>query len=207
MSATPTLNSRLRVLVAKTFKAEKLYSSIRNSRADKLANVASLSDMANDIRAKEWQRAHYRLRASLNDILSLPTKSAIIAELLKVRESFLQKAVESEAAIEKNSGLIDETVRRFEFARSLKISVELIQEKACAQANRVISDELGALLDSSGAAGPNDYQAGEVSGNAVKIAAKMLPPSQFPEAASSSEMPSNVIPLKRRFAAGTRRGR
>jgi hypothetical protein len=40
MSASPTLNSRLRVLVAKAYKAEKLYASIRNQNSFNQSGIA-----------------------------------------------------------------------------------------------------------------------------------------------------------------------
>lgn len=203
MTARPTLNSRLRVLVAKTFRAEKLYSSIRNSRADKFAGVTTLSEIANDIRAKEWQRAHYKLRTALNDILMLGSSAEIVAEVVQLREYFLQKVEESSAALEHGSEAVIDTVQRSEFAHSFRISVELIRHKACVQANKVIAEELSALLEASGRSAALDSASRTVGPIGPAPSSSYVPAAEGEAEATAY---SNVIPLRRRFAAGTRRG-
>jgi len=47
-----TLTSRLQVLIAKSFKAEKLYNSMLVNSEDSI-NVAALS---NEVRAKQWAK-------------------------------------------------------------------------------------------------------------------------------------------------------
>ena len=202
MSSGPTLNSRLRVLVAKTFRAEKLYSSIRNSRGEKLASVTSLSEMANDIRAKEWQKSHFQLRTALNDIIALGSSSAVLAELLNLRERFLAKAEESARAVSKGTETLLETAKRHEFAHIFRISVELIRYKARAQANSVIADEIAAVLEASGR-NTTGVRNGADRSMACETGAQILQDEgPVPEKQVVNGPPSNVIPLKRKAAGG-----
>lgn len=149
MSAGPTLNSRLRVLVAKTYRAEKLYSSIRNNKGQQLSSSSALSEMANDIRAREWQRSHYELRTALNEILSLGNSSAVTEHIIELRRRFAEKCEENLAAIEKGKELLIETAKRQEFSQIFRNSAELIRCKARAQADKLIVEELTSVLDSS----------------------------------------------------------
>lgn len=207
MSASHTLNSRLRVLVAKTFRAEKLYTSIRNLRADKVASVATLSELANDIRAKEWQRSHYKLRISLNDILSLGSGAAAATQVALLRERFLAKTKESKTALEAGSKAMQETVKRGEYAHTLRLSVEMIRHKARAQANQVIVDELSSLLDASGrtkeVAGRSQIS-DEVAEDIPRLEEAVEDPQDVEKTPPSR---SNVISFGKRLAAGSRSGK
>jgi hypothetical protein len=207
MSASHTLNSRLRVLVAKTFRAEKLYTSIRNLRADKVASVATLSELANDIRAKEWQRSHYKLRVSLNDILALGSGAAAATEVTLLRERFLAKTKESKAALEAGSRAMQETVKRGEYAHTLRLSVEMIRHKARAQANQVIVDELSSLLDASGRTkGFADLsQISDELAEDIPGLDEAVEGSQDVEKTPPSR--SNVISFGKRLVAGSRSGK
>ena len=112
MASERTLNSRLRVLVAKTFRAEKLYGAIRNKN-DSLITAATLSEIANDIRAQEWQRSHFRLRSALNDALSLPNSQLVAEEVEKLQNHFASITRESTGIVEKGSAaLIEDTQRQ-----------------------------------------------------------------------------------------------
>lgn len=149
MSLGPTLNSRLRVLVAKAFRAEKLYSSVNSSRAERLTNLSVIAEAASDIRAREWQRTHYQLRTALNDILSIGNSGGIVKEVVGLRESFLKRSQESLNLVEKGAEDLIETTRRQEFAHIFKISAELIRLKAQAQACRAVADELSGVLEAT----------------------------------------------------------
>lgn len=149
MSLGPTLNSRLRVLVAKAFRAEKLYSSVNSSRAERLTNLAVIAEAASDIRAREWQRTHYQLRTALNDILSIGNSGGIVKEVVGLRETFLKRSQESLSLVEKGAEDLIETTRRQEFAHIFKISAELIRLKAQAQACRAVADELSGVLEAT----------------------------------------------------------
>ena len=192
MSASATLNSRLRVLVAKTFRAEKLYSSIRNTKRDTSVALSSVSEAANELRAKEWQKSHYELRLALNEILNLGTTSEQSKHLLMLRERFANRVEESAAGIEKAVDSLSETANRQEFAHVLKLSLELIRLKACAQSNKVIAEELTALLSKSGrttdASGIDPADLDKIS---------IRESSESPQ-----ELPANVISLAKRRAAG-----
>ena len=199
MSAAPTLNSRLRVLVAKTFRAEKLYSSIRNAQGEKLSSPTVLTQMANDIRAKEWQRSHYQLRVSLNDILAQGGSAQATEELIQLRQRFSQRADESLEALETGTQALVEDARRHEFAHIFKISIELIRHKARAQANKVVVDELNAVLDASGKQGATR----QTTGTVPSLKDVSLP--ELPSDLEANEQPrNNVIPLRRRAANGGR---
>ena len=191
MSSNPTLHSRLRVLVAKAFRAEKLYSTVNSSRAERLTNMASLAEAASDIRAREWQRSHYQLRTVLNDLLSLGNSSAIVKEVTILRDQFLHRANENLRLVEKGAEELVETAKRHEFAHIFKISVELIRHKAQSQACRVIADELGSVLEASNVNTDKILKAKETSFAAA----------QREEAA----VRSNVVQLRQRVALGQRK--
>jgi hypothetical protein len=200
MTGGPTLNSRLRVLVAKTFRAEKLYSSIPSTHGEKLTNVSVLAQTANDIRAKEWQRTHYQLRTALNEILSEGSSSTLTADIVALRQRFVDRATESGDAVEVGVDSIMDTAARHEFAHIFRLSVEMIRYKARAQASRVIAEELSAALDASGRGVDLGDAARKMTDERERqraVAAEA--------AAQEVELPSNVIPLKRRFAVGRNR--
>ena len=212
MSVTPTLHSRLRVLVAKAFRAEKLYSTVNNSRAERLSNMAALAEAASDIRAREWQRSHYQLRTALNDVLALGNSAAIVKEVHVLRDSFLRKSKESSALVERGAEELVETARRHEFAHIFKISVELIRHKAQAQACRVIADELTSVLDTSKATLTEGSTESTETGARLLAASVSVAPPPLPEEALgmdetdlSASVRSNVIQLKRRIAFGRRK--
>lgn len=201
MTVTPTLHSRLRVLVAKAFRAEKLYSSVNSSRAERLSNMAALAEASSDVRAREWQRSHYQLRTALNDVLALGNSQAIVREVLGLRDTFLRKSQESMTLVERGAEELIETARRHEFAHIFKISVELIRHKAQAQACRVIADELTSVIDSSKSAIVSSGEGASILASAEKAAPP--PPPEPPEEAE--HVRSNVIQLKRRMAFGHRK--
>lgn len=196
MSSSPTLNSRIRVLVAKAFRAEKLYSSVNNTKGEKLSNLALLAEAASEIRAKEWQRAHYQLRTGLNDILALGNSAVMAREVSILRERFLERAHESGGTVEEGAEELIDAAKRHEFAHTFKLSLELIRRKALAQASRVIADELGALLDASG-------RMTAVPPDARSVREEREPEEQVepqPEA-----FRSNVISLTGRLALGSKK--
>lgn len=147
MSQRSTVNSRLRVLVAKAFRAEKLYASGNSARTERLSNPAAIAEAASEIRAKEWQRSHYQLRTSLNDILNIGNNSEVIKKILELREQFLARTADAINQLEKGINEIASAGRKHEFAHIFKISSELIRFKAQAQACKVIADELSSVLD------------------------------------------------------------
>lgn len=198
MSSGPTLHSRLRVLVAKAFRAEKLYSSVNNSKSDRLTNIAVLSEAASEIRAKEWQRSHYQLRTAINEILTLGSNALIAEQVAELRDRFLAKAKESAAAVERGADELVETARRHEFAHIFKISLELIRLKAQAQACKVVADELASILDVSG----RQVLPKSIEGESTLADEQALNALSAIEAESRS----NVIPLKKRFAFGSKKG-
>lgn len=203
MSLGPTLNSRLRVLVAKAFRAEKLYSSVNSSRAERLTNLAVIAEAASDIRAKEWQRTHYQLRTALNDILGIGASKSVVREVVVLRESFLKRAYDALALVDKGSEDLIETTRRQEFAHIFKISAELIRLKAQAQACRAVADELSAVLEAS------NYDSSKLNSAAFQdLRGSVVVADQKAAEAEATEAEyevaaSNVIQLRQRV--GSRR--
>lgn len=201
MSNNPTLHSRIRVLVAKAFRAEKLYGSMRNtSPATILHSEESLGNVANELRAREWQKSHFLLRRMLNDILSNSGNSSDIARSVALlRDRFQKKAEESAHEMKRKSVELAEANTREEYAATLKLSVSLVGLKARAQANKVITDELTAVLESSGrsklASGKGyetDEESFEKTGTLDGAFEQRIPESK------GAATPSNVIPLRRK---------
>ncbi len=211
MGKNATLNSRLRVLVARTYKAEKLYGSLRNvgsSSADSpsLADAQGaknpgLAQFANETRAKQWQQQHYQLRVALNDMLAASAKTSATSQVFALRDKFHCRWAESQAAIEKGTRDLVETAGRQEFAHTLKVSAELIRHKARAEACQVIAKELTAVLEASGR-DTSDAAARKSLEQARAIEAKRV--ETAPQALEES---SNVVQFPMRAAASGRRGR
>jgi hypothetical protein len=149
MSQRPTLNSRLRVVVAKAYRTEKLYSS-HGGRFEKLAGAAALSDAASEVRGREWQRAYQHLRCCLNDLLSLGNSAVVARDVLALREAYLAKADESNQLVKYGVEEMKEFADRQEFAHILRLSTELIRRKAQVQVCRAIAQELTEILDAQG---------------------------------------------------------
>lgn len=204
MAQRSTINSRLRVLVAKAFRAEKLYASGNSSRAERLSNPLSIAEASSEIRAKEWQRSHYHLRTSLNDILNIGNNSEVIKKIIELREQFHARSLDAVSQIEKGAAEISSAIKKQEFALIFKISSELIRFKAQAQACNVIADELAAVLDQQHLntqknvnrkqQNTNTIEPLDIINNAVgDLAAKEASKQQMASANSSS----NVIDLSR----------
>ncbi len=143
MTTGSTLHSRLRILVAKAYRAEKLYASLRNNANRDSSMVV---DIANDVRAKEWKKAYSQLRTALNELFEITTPAHLPARVGSVLLRFQKASKEASVTLEKEVQGFVEAARRREFARTLKQSLELIRLKARAQAGKVIVDELNAVL-------------------------------------------------------------
>ncbi len=183
MSNNSTLVSRLRVLIAKAFRAEKLYCCIRTSQGLEAANV---SEIANDLRAKEWQRAHLQLRSLLNEALSAGGNSELTAQISLLYQRFHRLAEEAVEVAKQEREKLIETLKREEFAHTLKISLELVRLKARGQAYKAVADEVLSALQTSGKV------ALEAEGAEVDL------PEMEEEAASERMIVnSNVIPFRR----------
>lgn len=178
MSSSPTLHSRLRVLVAKTFRASQLYSSMRTGRGD---NGSNLSEVANDARAAIWYRVHADLQAGLNDALELPSASQVALRVAQLKQEFEKSARDAELTMAAGSERLVQSISRQEFSTTFKTSLELIKCKARMQASRVIAEELESILSNSRAQQP------QVD-------------SMFGDAPEKSAEASNVIPLRRRVS-------
>lgn len=191
---SPTLNSRLRVLVAKTFRAEQLYGTIRNNADAKQAALTGMIELANDIRAREWQRSHNDLRTELNDILTLGKSSLIVDRVLLLQQGFLKRSVEDEELIEKGVREISEGAARHEFTGVWRVTAELIRLKARHQANKAIAEELMGVLEASG------YRGRSVRPEALAERRADAESPQQPAAAKNA-VAKNVIPMQRRHAS------
>jgi hypothetical protein len=149
MSDTQTLNSRLRLLVAKSYRAERLYSSLRATDAGQ-RGVGPLSELTNDTRSREWQRCYFELRTGLNDILGQSAPAQVGQAVLALREKFLRRMEEDRLSIAQGIEALAESAQREEFAHSLKLALELVKCKARAQACKAVADEVTAVLQAVG---------------------------------------------------------
>ena len=189
MSESSTLNSRLRVLVAKTFRAEKLYSSMKNSSVGDISESSRVSELANYVRADVWQCAHTKLRKGLNDILAGTKKVEVLDRIEELTIHFESIANNSKRLLAKVKVALADMVQRDEYAHAMKLSLELVRIKAQMQANQIIADELTSVIQSSrhGETKPvdtNDFSFEEANG-------------------LMDEKPSSkVIPFKRRAILG-----
>jgi hypothetical protein len=147
---SPTFASRLRMLVAKTFRAEKLYSSMRNVQAASSASTSGLTEIANDIRAREWQKAFHELRTELSDILTPGISSSTATHVADLLRKSCDKRDVAGREFEKHSVDLQGSLKNEEYASALRTLVEVIQLRARHQATRAITDELSGVLESAG---------------------------------------------------------
>ena len=193
MSSNQTLNSRLRVLVAKTFRAEKGYASMKNSNCVENGEIQKLAEFANTVRADVWQQAHAKLRRSLNDILSKVSGPEVIESLVSLRDSFLQTSQQSKSLMERSRTALLELAAKDEFAHTFKSSLELIRFKAQMQASQIIADELTAITQSSRK---------EANHNLPEIEMEYLASD---EDNAEVKISNNVVPFRRRVAGASGR--
>ena len=176
MASTSTISSRLRKLVAKVFHAEKLYSSVAGTSVLK---STLLSEITNDLRAREWSKTHSELRQALNGILSEGGDSAAYRRrVVALRGSFLNRLKDIESLAARETELLQKSLDRRSYSHLLKISITLNRLKARAQSVNAIVQELSSVL------GPG--------------AAPLDPESIAPT--SSSARSTNVVSLLRRRA-------
>ena len=192
MTADATFNSRLRVLIAKTYKAEKLYASLRNNKE---VGVNAVAELANDVRAKEWGNLHCQLRSSLNDAVSLGNQTAVAVEIARILDGFNKIGDECVKIIGEATNALVETARQEEFAHSLKTALDLVRYKARAQAAKAISSELMSVLEASRRKNLLDNERAVEKHKEVLTAKSDNDSLLFGQGISS-----NVIPLRRKIA-------
>ncbi len=193
MSQNQTFNSRLRLLVAKSYKAERLYTSLRSEHTfqnpeqlNRIVSASGISEIANDMRAREWQRSHNELRSALNEILSDAPAGHQPRAIAGMLETFRARFDEDRRFVESNLEALVEAAKREEFGLVLKLALELIRAKSRAQASKAIADELNSVLQPLG------------------VETRSRPGSGSPDLAEQGtkpareDLPSNVIPLRRR---------
>ncbi len=222
MSSNATVNSRLRVLVARAFRAEKLYGASAPNRPDKRLNYAQLAEAAGELRSKEWQKAYYQLRASLNDLLALGSPQATVDGVIALRLEFLKRTEEAAQFVEHASSELQDAAARQEFSHLFKLTLELIRQKAVAQSSRAVCDELGAVLKASGVSfgerrkgiEPSWLTAPYLSAVEDGEMEKEFPASKSFSASvgdrreapkddeAAAHKPANVVPLRRHSAFG-----
>ena len=145
MSGTHTINSKLRVLIAKTYQAEKLFLSMKSSGPAGFENK-KLIELANNVRAEVWGNIHSDLRKSLNTIVGNDSQASVIAEVNKLKNSFRSVIDEKNRQLEKTKQVLLEMGERGEFFHTLKSSLELVRLKATIQANRTIIEQLNNII-------------------------------------------------------------
>lgn len=196
MAEPQTLHSRLRVLVARTFRAEKLYGSVKNLRELKALNSPEFSsDLANEMRGQEWQRSHAHLRTSLNEILALGNASEMLKQLTKLRNIFYSHYQNAEVLLQRSAAELEESTNRQEYAHAMRLAIELVRQKARSQSCRLITEELGAILVASG---KGEQPSSEE--NLPLLPLDKVVFGKIKKESSDEHIPSNVIPLKRRIA-------
>jgi len=203
-----TITSRLKVLIARTFRAEKLYSSMRtNDQGGEAASASLLVELANEVRAREWQRAHTKLRKVLNEIIERSAPAELGSEIVRLHKHFSVKAGESESLLSAGLAELPDMSRRQEFSALLKLSAELVRYKARYQAYQALADELASVLDNSGRSvdWDEDEQIGEAledelfAADGEDIAVKKLAANGSTESVEPIlTKVRNVIPLRRR---------
>jgi len=139
MAEKATLHSRLRVLV-------KLYASMQRKSTPGFPGPAALSEVANDIRAREWQRIHADLRTAVNAILEDCPVGQVGQKVNQLKEYFNTLAQTSNTDFSESLEGLLEAAKKEEFTRTAKKSMELVRLKARLQAAQAVSEELTGIL-------------------------------------------------------------
>jgi len=147
MPISPTVNSKLRVLIAKTYKAEKLFLSMKSSSSAGFEHK-KLIELANNVRADVWGHIHSDLRKSLNAIVNSDSSVNVTNEINRLKSSFRAVIEEKNRQLEKTKQMLFEMGTRSEFIHTMKLSLELVRLKATIQANQTIIDELNNIINS-----------------------------------------------------------
>ena len=197
MSDSTTINSRLRVLIAKTFRAEKLYSSMKNGGFSEQTEHARLLELANNARAEVWQVSHAKLRKILNDILGQKSGSSVTDEVAKLRDEFQRASVIAQQDLVKAKANLEDTNNREEFTHSMRISLSLVRLKALCQANQIVADELTSILQSSRKAS-SDSNKGDSDFSYLS--------EENTASLDSESCYDNVLPFRRKASSGSGRG-
>lgn len=191
MNIPNTLNSRIKILIARTYKAEKLFTNVRlgeegeiksnsfeqlnNDEINATKSNSPAALVANDIRAKEWQRAHSELRNALNIMVANNSGSKLVEQVVDLKNQFELGLKTFIKDLDARKLEVVHFIERNEFATALKGSIECIKLNARIQAFRVILNELSHLVV---------YKERLKTGEQDQSASKVLP--------------DNVIPFKRR---------
>lgn len=167
MSEKATLSSKLRILVARAYKAERLYASMK-AKAPEASNIYSrrlkskkepsalqsnrlISELSSEARATEWQQSYKELRLSLNEILEKNNLSAskLSKPVTELYNNLAEGLEETRARYNKISKDSFSAFENKEFLRCSKNSIELIRLKARIQSQTAVAEELSNLLNSS----------------------------------------------------------
>ena len=189
-TSSTTLHSRLKVIIAKSFRAEKLYASMKNDRGSASFEGTRVVDYANTIRAEVWQQTHYQLRKALSEIITLGNSSEIITALCGLFSEITALVDRHLKRIEELKSEIKEDCDRQEFVHCLKLSVDLVRCKSFIQVNQLIADELHEIIKYS-----------KKASNSAKDTA----PVECADIPESSTTNSNIILFQKRAAGGFRR--
>ncbi len=187
-----SLISKLRILIARTYRAEKLYGTIRSEKAMRALSSSSVSEIANDLRAREWQHVHHELRMKLNDLLERGDSSILSSGIRRLYEEFSNRAeLVSSLLVAKKSELLD-GVKRDDFAFSANVSFELIKKKAELQASRAIAEEIASVINLHSIKSVSQLE------NQSSKPSSVNPVATSPVVDDESYSKSNVIELRRR---------
>ena len=143
-----SINSKVRVLIARTFHTEKLYAAMGNVR-DGIVSMPSVQAIADEVRGKEWQIAHQTLRTKLNEIVRLSSANAIKLALSDLYQKARGLASASEAAMVVSQKSLEEMNSRGENVQVLKLALEVIKLKARFQSYSAVADELEGVIGKS----------------------------------------------------------
>ena len=186
--------------------------------------MPQLAEMAGELRAKEWQKGYYQLRTALNDLLGSGSPQAVLDGVVSMRKQFRARMEEATEFVEQATTELQEAAGRHEFSLMLKLTMELIRQKAIAQSSRAICDELGAVLKASGVpdvdrerrrggepswlVGAGDESSGSTSGVNNSSAGKpgsapqRRAESEFQEGEATYAKGANVVQLRRHSSFG-----
>lgn len=139
------LSTKLRALVARSFKAEKLYSS----SAKEAEGSLEARSMATEVKAKEWGIQYNKLRVALNRMIREVPASEMTKSVYELSLDSAQTVSECDYATTRLKMEVPVASKKQEYSRLMSLSKQLLQVSARRQAAHSIHEELVSILESS----------------------------------------------------------
>ncbi len=149
MSNNSTLNSRLRELFNKAYRAEKLHHTRKSSAIVDGFEHSKLQELAQNVNANAWSITNAELKNSLNKLLRDNNSINVINELNTLKEKINAEIAEKAKEQERLKNMLIKMTEYTEFYNTLKLSLDLVKIKSTTQALQATIGELNYVMGSN----------------------------------------------------------